>query len=735
MADRALYTILGVKCDAPAADIREAYVRLAIAHGADAAAASNGTPSLSPRTNRNAPDAEGGSDSIELKGKDLDGSPADSNGGLVSTSTATDKLVQVQIAYEILSDDARRRIYDTYGDLGLLQLGSAPSGVSDVMQYAEAQVIMLGILTLVAIGLLSIVIFLIFLARKVDGSFGWSWYAVFVPLYIVAGVLAIISLFALWSVIAAFSPGEIIEGLPRLPVDYLKQFGDWSAAVFTLGWVGFAVTVSIGLQRREDAHNRGELEFRTNWWLYFIPCIISEGALLVSTIVGVPQLQNTLLRRGIARASTLDIHLLVLVDVVVKMSRVVGIFLICARVSASEGRMSRASWWVILIPYYCMFFFMILDAVFLAQLRRHSSTTVTGEINIGVVLDVRPRADGTFDDSESFHTASPHGGYGGHFWNGGYPPTSPYGNESAYTAGGGAGGGGATTARSPAAAHTRTATYDSMGTVSVGTPGGRTGLPSEFVGSSFMINNEGDTPHAEAASATVPPSATNGGGGGFGFGASKGHNHHAAVGASRTVAVIEGAEHTVTVPADADEQRELRQVKRREDSAHHPSVGFAFAAATLFAGLPFGTVLMIAARLQGHAGLTVNRCFIPLYIMLGASMCAALCVGWFLVAAAHTMEDDIHDMEGLAALYAADGEKSPASASVSASSMATSVVARQRYGSGSARYVAGDSSSSFPPRSSAAESGGSASAPFGAGSSSAYRRSASARHPMSGASY
>ena len=87
------------------------------------------------------------------------------------------------MAYEVLGDEKKRKVYDRYGLMGLQMYSSyASAGVmGDILFNPVLLCVALMFITL----LITIaILFPAFLAVKIDGLVTWSWAAVFAPLWV-----------------------------------------------------------------------------------------------------------------------------------------------------------------------------------------------------------------------------------------------------------------------------------------------------------------------------------------------------------------------------------------------------------------------------------------------------------------------------------------------------------------------------------------------------------------------
>jgi len=102
-----------------------------------------------------------------------------------------EQWIEIQTAYEILIDPAKRKIYDSFGIQGLqaqAMYGNAiPPGLLAI------GVTMIGLVLCTAALLL--LLFVIFVAIKVDNRVQWTWSEVFIPLWVLDSAIGLFILF------------------------------------------------------------------------------------------------------------------------------------------------------------------------------------------------------------------------------------------------------------------------------------------------------------------------------------------------------------------------------------------------------------------------------------------------------------------------------------------------------------------------------------------------------------
>ncbi|KAF9171860.1 hypothetical protein BGX20_006793 [Mortierella sp. AD010] len=98
----------------------------------------------------------------------------------------------IAAAYEVLSDPKKRQVYDKYGMMGVQMAGTEIGA-----KLVEIESLLFAIFIVASTLFTLAIIFLSFLAARVDGKISWNYYVVFIPLWIVDAVLILMILFQL----------------------------------------------------------------------------------------------------------------------------------------------------------------------------------------------------------------------------------------------------------------------------------------------------------------------------------------------------------------------------------------------------------------------------------------------------------------------------------------------------------------------------------------------------------
>ncbi|KAF9104296.1 hypothetical protein BGX27_010147 [Mortierella sp. AM989] len=95
-------------------------------------------------------------------------------------------------AYEVLGDPKTRQVYDKYGMMGVQMAGTEIGA-----KLVEIESLLCAIFMILSTLIILAITFLSFLSVRVDGKVNWNYYVVFIPLWILDGVLIFAILFRL----------------------------------------------------------------------------------------------------------------------------------------------------------------------------------------------------------------------------------------------------------------------------------------------------------------------------------------------------------------------------------------------------------------------------------------------------------------------------------------------------------------------------------------------------------
>ncbi|KAJ3320928.1 hypothetical protein HDV06_004706 [Boothiomyces sp. JEL0866] len=183
-----------------------------------------------------------------------------------TSEEAAAKFELVAKAYDTLSNEKTRKIYDQYGERGLemmKQMGDI-SIIQDALLQANQYIMGLGLVTAL------LIVFHSFLAVRIDGKNSWPYFAVFIPLFII-DVMALV-VFA-----RDISAGNNIEDPERLSDEEKKTITVIKRTLIVGFFLFTAFQILVCLQ----------LDGVTSisWWIVFIPWFVIEAALLVQNFL------------------------------------------------------------------------------------------------------------------------------------------------------------------------------------------------------------------------------------------------------------------------------------------------------------------------------------------------------------------------------------------------------------------------------------------------------------------
>ncbi|KAF9414473.1 hypothetical protein BGZ94_000374 [Podila epigama] len=98
----------------------------------------------------------------------------------------------IAAAYEVLGDPKKRQVYDKYGLMGVQMAGTEIGA-----RLVELESLLCALFIVFSTLFTLAIIFLSFLAVRVDGKVNWNYYVVFIPLWILDGVLALMIFYQL----------------------------------------------------------------------------------------------------------------------------------------------------------------------------------------------------------------------------------------------------------------------------------------------------------------------------------------------------------------------------------------------------------------------------------------------------------------------------------------------------------------------------------------------------------
>lgn len=137
---------------------------------------------------------------------------------------AGERFREISAAYSILSDDAKRQIYDRYGEQGVQAIDQATSmGVPQWILLSPAVQGGLFCMLIMVVVLIFVMLPILLLCR-IDGAIDWSWGVVLAPLWIVNAAIVLIIASAIRHVEEGETP-TCASRCRRVPVRFCLVFG------------------------------------------------------------------------------------------------------------------------------------------------------------------------------------------------------------------------------------------------------------------------------------------------------------------------------------------------------------------------------------------------------------------------------------------------------------------------------------------------------------------------------
>mmetsp|Transcript_15921 Transcript_15921/g.62209 ORF Transcript_15921/g.62209 Transcript_15921/m.62209 type:complete len:499 (+) Transcript_15921:12-1508(+) len=215
-------------------------------------------------------------------------------------ANASEKMQQINRAYEILSDPTRRQVYDMFGEeaVEMVSNGSVSEGiakfllllVSPKLPFLVAGVCLLAFLILLACPL--------FIALRLENTVDWNWFVAFLPLLLLTGVAAVtltsIDILLIYVGIAVPKDDESDDEERQGERDsFLDEDGDdttyrsytMQEAILLLAngipLAGVFVFEVLLCLRLDDY-------VAWSWWVVFFPLLVALGVMVAKAIMNHP---------------------------------------------------------------------------------------------------------------------------------------------------------------------------------------------------------------------------------------------------------------------------------------------------------------------------------------------------------------------------------------------------------------------------------------------------------------
>ncbi|KAG0206493.1 hypothetical protein BGX28_002076 [Mortierella sp. GBA30] len=262
----------------------------------------------------------------------------------------------IAAAYEVLSDPKKRQVYDKYGMMGVQMAGTEIGA-----QLIEIESLLCSLFLAASVLLVLAIIFFSFLSVRVDGKVNWSYWKVFIPLWILDAILVFMI------VSQGLRPVDIDEEDDTHDHDHededttpmaqeerkaqklkekkrQKVFGSMYALLMVILIIAFQITIVI---RANDTTSNDDdnSSSRISGAAVFAPYFILEAITLLFSIF---PLVVTVKRAAMAEVSILARIMLVFEALWWKLIRVILAVLIMLRI---DDRIT-CSWGIVFIPLY-----------------------------------------------------------------------------------------------------------------------------------------------------------------------------------------------------------------------------------------------------------------------------------------------------------------------------------------------------------------------------------------------
>jgi hypothetical protein len=265
----------------------------------------------------------------------------------------------VKRAYDILSDDKKKRIYDEYGEKGVSMVESmgevAPFIDPDVIHFMN-WIFFIGS-CLVAL----MILFPAFVSLKAEKKVDWTWVNVFIPAFILDAII-LLALLARPSQVQQEGEEQTDENGQKLKKELL--ISKWFTVIYFVLLIIFQVFLATKLDDKFDG----------SWWKVFTPLLLMEVSNFVDLLYTVSStFKNGFVDISYKEDGTREIHAApftiyekssILLDTFgMWMLRVTQITLICLKLSSQI----ESSWALVFIPTWLWGFFKIAS-IFLMSL-------------------------------------------------------------------------------------------------------------------------------------------------------------------------------------------------------------------------------------------------------------------------------------------------------------------------------------------------------------------------------
>lgn len=281
-----------------------------------------------------------------------------------SDPEAKEKFQAIKRAYDVLSDEKKRRIYDEYGERGVGMVES----MGEVAPFIDPDLIFFlnWIFFICSCLAALLILFPTFISLKADGSVTWPWVNVFIPAFILDAFI----LLALLARPSQIDPQEMEEHemsdseSQTKPKKVSNLVSKWFSVIYFVLLIIFQVFLATKLDSSFDG----------SWWKVFTPLILMEISNFVDLFYTVSSsfkmgyMDFTINQDGFREIKVVPFTIYEKISIVLDTFgmwslRIIQIFLICLKLELQTS----SSWAIIFLPTWLWGFVKIASIWLMAN--------------------------------------------------------------------------------------------------------------------------------------------------------------------------------------------------------------------------------------------------------------------------------------------------------------------------------------------------------------------------------